>query len=76
MPTIFRYRGYAIVVYPNDHPPAHVHVEGPDRRVVINLDDLSTRDRFGIPRPEMRRLIANVWMERDRLLERCRQIHE
>lgn len=28
MPTIFRFNGLRIVIYPNDHRPAHVHVKG------------------------------------------------
>jgi len=31
VPTILRIDGWRVVVYPNDHPPAHVHVIGPGR---------------------------------------------
>jgi len=37
MPTVLRAGGLRVVIYPNDHPPAHVHVIGPGWVVVINL---------------------------------------
>jgi hypothetical protein len=35
MPTVLRIGGLRVVIYPNDHPPAHVHVLGPGWLVVI-----------------------------------------
>ena len=37
MPTVLRIGGLRVVIYSNDHPPAHVHVLGPGWLVVINL---------------------------------------
>ena len=37
MPTVLRIDGVRVVIYPNDHPPAHVHVLGPGWVLVINL---------------------------------------
>jgi hypothetical protein len=37
MPTVLRTAGLRVVIYPNDHPPAHVYVLGPGWLVVINL---------------------------------------
>jgi hypothetical protein len=37
MPTVLRVGGLRVVIYPNDHPPAHVHVLGPGWLVVIHL---------------------------------------
>jgi len=28
MPTVLRFEGLRVVIYPNDHRPAHVHVIG------------------------------------------------
>jgi hypothetical protein len=39
MPTVLRVGGLRVVIYPNDHPPAHVHVLGPAQhigRVIVN----------------------------------------
>lgn len=37
MPTILRWNGLRIVIYPNDHRPAHVHVIGPGVEAVYLL---------------------------------------
>jgi hypothetical protein len=37
MPTIIRQEGFRIVIYPNDHLPAHVHVVKGDGEVRIKL---------------------------------------
>ena len=37
MPTVLRIDGLRVVIYPNDHRPAHVHVIGADREAVFNL---------------------------------------
>ena len=37
MPTIIRQDGFRIVIYPNDHLPAHVHVIKGDGEVRIDL---------------------------------------
>lgn len=37
MPTILRIGGLRVVIWPNDHRPAHVHVKGADGEAVFNL---------------------------------------
>ena len=37
MPTIIQQDGFRIVIYPNDHTPAHVHVLKADGEVRIDL---------------------------------------
>lgn len=38
MPTVLRLPGaLRVVIYPNDHRPAHVHVIGGGREAVLNL---------------------------------------
>ncbi|HEY6349325.1 MAG TPA: DUF4160 domain-containing protein [Candidatus Angelobacter sp.] len=38
MPTVLRFEGLRVVIYPNDHRPAHVHVIGRGCEVVFNLN--------------------------------------
>ena len=38
MGTIHRFDGFRVVVYPNDHQPAHVHVIGGDVEALFNLN--------------------------------------
>ena len=37
MPTIIRQNGFRIVIYPNDHPPCHVHVIKGEGEIRIHL---------------------------------------
>ena len=37
MPTIHRIDGLRVVIYPNDHRPAHVHVMGQGSEAVFRL---------------------------------------
>lgn len=37
MPTIFSYAGHRVVIYSNDHRPAHVHVLGSGCEAVFEL---------------------------------------
>ena len=42
MPTIIKQDGFRIVIYPNDHTPAHVHVLKADGEVRIDLGNEKT----------------------------------
>ena len=54
MPTVLRFDGLRVVVYPNDHRPAHVHVIGQGCEAVFNLHcpngplELRENYRFGL----------------------------
>ena len=37
MPTVLRFDGLRVVIYPNDHRPAHVHVIGNGHEAVYEL---------------------------------------
>lgn len=60
MPTILRFGGMRVAVYPNDHRPAHVHVIGPGSEAVFNLHcprgPAHLRENYGFSRPELRRI--------------------
>ncbi|MDN5865700.1 MAG: DUF4160 domain-containing protein [Gammaproteobacteria bacterium] len=38
MPTVLRMDGLKVVIYPNDHRPAHVHVIGAGNEAVFSLN--------------------------------------
>lgn len=38
MSTIFRFQGYRVVIYTNDHRPPHVHVIGPGAEAIFWLN--------------------------------------
>jgi Domain of unknown function (DUF4160) len=75
MPTLLRIEGLRVVIYPNDHPPAHVHVIGPDWEVVINLIGLSVREIIDGGDREARRALQMVSENRAVLLDAWRAIH-
>ena len=76
MPTILRSEGLRVVIYPNDHPPAHVHVIGPDWEVVINLIGLEVREVIDGSDRDARRALRLVSDNRVTLLNAWRRVHE
>jgi hypothetical protein len=57
MPGVLRIDGLRIVIYPNDHPPADVHVIGPRWVMVINLIGPEVREAIGCDEREARRVL-------------------
>jgi hypothetical protein len=57
MPTVLRFNGLRVVIYPNDHRPAHVHVKGADGEAVFVLHcpdgPPELRESFGFKRPDL-----------------------
>ncbi len=57
MPTVLRAGGYRIVVYPNDHRPAHVHVIGGGHEALFYLNcttgPVSLRENYGFRKSEL-----------------------
>ena len=50
MPTVHRFEGLRVVVYPNDHRPAHVHVvDGSEAVFELNCPDgpVALRENYG-----------------------------
>ena len=78
MVTLFRADGLRVVIYLNDHRPAHVHVFG-DGEVKINLlgrdgtPDLVWAD--GAAQGEVRRAMRLVTEHQVTLLQRWEDIH-
>ena len=60
MPTVLRFNGLRVVIYPNDHRPAHVHIIGPDREAVfiLNAPDgpVALRESVGFRLAEIQRI--------------------
>jgi hypothetical protein len=53
VPTVMRLDGLRVVVYPNDHRPAHIHVLGRGCEAVFNLNcpagPVALRENYGFP---------------------------
>ncbi|HEV2303469.1 MAG TPA: DUF4160 domain-containing protein [Stellaceae bacterium] len=60
MPTVVRFHGWRVVVYPNDHRPAHVHVFGGGGEAVFILNcpqgPPELRESYAYDRGELTRM--------------------
>lgn len=77
MPTVLRIGGLRVVIYPNDHRPAHVHVIGNGCEAVFNLHcpagPPELRENFGFSLQEVGSLRAEL---ADALAHLCHQWSE
>jgi hypothetical protein len=78
MVVVHRAHGFRFVIYTSDHAPAHVHITGPGRAKV----DLIGGDgrpvlvaSAGIQRSDLRRLMREIEVNRDMLLQAWERIH-
>lgn len=57
MPTVLRLAGLRVVIYPNDHRPAHVHIVGNGHEAIFQLNcpegPASLRENFGFAQREL-----------------------
>jgi hypothetical protein len=79
MVTIFRVRSLRIVIYLNDHWPAHVHVIGPGREAKVALGEAGGHPTLvtneGLSRAELVSVLLEIHEQRDLLMQRWREIH-
>jgi hypothetical protein len=80
MPTVLRIDGLRVVIYPNDHRPAHVHVigQGGEAVFILHCPDgpPELRERYGFNRPEVGRIKAALVAELAALCIAWRKIHD
>jgi hypothetical protein len=64
MPTVLRIDGLRVTIYPNAHPPPHVHVIGAKGEAVILLNcpegPAELRQSFGFSGPEIRQIATDL----------------
>jgi hypothetical protein len=75
MVTVHQAHGLRFIIYTQDHEPAHVHVRGANGEARINLLDGRLMTNFGLSAPDLRRAVAEVALERRRLLAEWERIH-
>lgn len=79
MPTILRIDSLRVVIYPNDHRPAHVHVVGPDGEAVfvLNCPDgpPELRDLYGFKLTEVRLIQGELVAALANLCNSWRKLH-
>lgn len=79
MPTVLRLNGLRVVIYPNDHRPAHVHVKGAvgEAVFILNCPDgpPKLRESFGFNLPELNRIADELAKALQTLCAEWRAIH-
>lgn len=79
MVTVHREGGFRVVIYKDDHEPAHVHVVK-DGEVIINLvgadDQPEVRQAYGATKADVRKSLRIVTRLQASLLARWQEIHD
>mgnify|MGYP001179584790 FL=1 len=79
MPTVMRLGGLRVVIYPNDHRPAHVHVMGEGCEVVFKLGCPEAvpelRENFGFSRQRLAAIELALHADQVRLCGEWERIH-
>ena len=79
MPTIVRFAGYRVVIYPNDHRPEHVHVIGKGVEAVFDLNcpngEIELRENYGARRKQIAQIRRQLEPLQDRLCVAWEEIH-
>jgi hypothetical protein len=80
MPTVLRLDGLRVVVYPNDHRPAHVHVIGTDGEAVFTLNcpegPPSLRECYQFDKQTISRIVDNLALHLASLCLSWSDIHD
>jgi len=80
MPTILKLYGCRVVIYPNDHRPAHVHVigNGCEEMFRLNCPDgpPDVRENYEFSARDLNRIAAGLDAELSALCTQWRMLHE
>ncbi len=79
MPTVLRLNGLRVVIYPDDHRPAHVHVigYGGEAVFILNCPDgqPELREAYGFNRKEVGRIQNDLAPHVSGLCRKWSEIH-
>ena len=79
VPTLLRFRSFRIVIYVDDHPPAHIHAIGPATRVDFYLNcsqgPVAVRQSFNVRPAEEAALLRFIADNLDTLCEAWEDLH-
>lgn len=80
MPTVMTLLGLRVVIYPNDHRPAHAHVIGRDHEAVFNLHcqkgPPELRENYGFSRKDIVNIMHALAAGLVTLCQQWSRIHE
>lgn len=79
MPTVLRFGGLRVVVYPNDHRPEHVHVIGNGHEAVFELRGsegaVELRENYGFSQRDLARIEQELLEHLRSLLSAWEKVH-
>ena len=79
MPTVLTIFGLRVVIYPNDHRPAHAHIIGNGCEAVFNLHcpkgPPEVRENYGFSRKDLMKIASELAANLATLCNDWRQIH-
>lgn len=79
MPTVLRLGSLRVVIYPNDHRPARVHVSGQGTSAIFELNcpsgPVSLRENYGFAEHRIGKIATALEEHIAALCEAWRQIH-
>jgi hypothetical protein len=79
MATVVWILGLRVVIYLNDHGPAHVHVIGGGRQAVFKLNcpggPVELFQNYGIPKKQLARIRTELGKQLDLVCDTWRSIH-
>lgn len=79
MPTVLSIFGLRVVIYPNDHRPAHVHIQGNGCEAVFNLHcpngPPELRENYGFSKKELGKILGALFENLEMLCAAWRKIH-
>jgi Domain of unknown function (DUF4160) len=79
MPTILRFAGLRVVIYTNDHRPAHVPVIGDGCEAVFKMNcgggPIALRENYGFALARLRQIKIVLQEHRNRICSAWEKIH-
>lgn len=75
MPTVLRIGPYRVIIFTNDHPPAHVHVARDGRMVKVGLQPIQILEYDRELKKDLGKVKAIVEDNLQFLLDRWNEIH-
>lgn len=80
MPTVLRFGNLRVVIYSNDHRPAHVHIVGPGPEAIFYLNcsagPVSLRENDGFSTRELNRIALVLNKHVPELCTAWKEIHD
>lgn len=75
MPTVIRQNGFDVVIFTNDHRPAHVHVFKAGTEAVLTIVPVTVRENYRMSKRNLRKAVEIVEANQDQLVQAWTEIH-